>query len=78
MTHRDEWRGGEVTDGTIILTRAQLERRGLKTIGKELVGGAVLTVARDRQFHPLRDMLNRLAHDGSPRLELLAGPVGRG
>lgn len=69
MTHRDEWRGGEVTDSTIILTRAHLERRGLKTIGKELVGDAVSTVARLRQFHPIRNMLNGLAHDGSPRLD---------
>lgn len=69
MTHRDEWRGGEVTDSTIVLTRAQLERRGLKTIGKELVSDAVSTVARLRQFHPIRNMLNGLAHDGSPRLD---------
>lgn len=69
MTHRDEWRGGEVTDSTIILTRAQLERRGLKTIGKELVDGAVLTVARLRQFHPVRDTLNGLKHDGGQRLD---------
>jgi energy-coupling factor transporter ATP-binding protein EcfA2 len=69
MTHRDEWRGGEVTDSTVVLTRAQLERRGLKTIGKELVSDAVSAVARHRQFHPVRETLNRLAHDGGQRLD---------
>lgn len=69
MTHRDEWRGGEVTDSTVVLTRAQLERRGLKTIGKELVSDAVSAVARHRQFHPVRDTLNGLAHDGGQRLD---------
>ena len=62
MTHRDEWRGGEVTDATLVLTRAHLERLGLKSIGKELVDGAVLTVARYRQFHPVRDFL-AITHD---------------
>lgn len=69
MTHRDEWRGGEVTDAVIVSTRAHLERLGLKTIGKELVADAVSAVARYRHFHPVRNMLNRLAHDGSPRLD---------
>lgn len=69
MTHSDEWRGGEVTDATLVLTRAHLERLGLKSIGKELVDGAVLTVARLRQFHPVRDTLNGLAHDGGQRLD---------
>ena len=69
MTHRDEWRGGEVCDATLVLTRTGLERLGLKTVGKELMSDAVLTVARHRQCHPVRDTLDRLVHDGESRLD---------
>lgn len=69
MTHRDEWRDGEVTDAAVVLARTALERRGLKTIGKELVADAIQIVARYRQYHPIRDDLARLQHDGRPRLD---------
>jgi hypothetical protein len=69
MSHRDEWRGGEVADPDLVLARTSLERLGLKTIGKELVADAVLTVARARQYHPIRDDLARLRHDGKTRLD---------
>ena len=69
MTHRDEWRGGEVTDAAVVMTRVSIERLGLKNVGKELVSDAVLTVARLRQFHPIRDTLNRLAHDDGQRMD---------
>lgn len=69
MSHRDEWRGGEVADPHLVLARTALERLGLKTIGKELVADAVLTVARARKYHPIRDDLARLQHDGKARLD---------
>ena len=69
MTGRDEWRDGPLTDAALTLARPALERLGLKTIGKELVADAALSVAKYRQFHPVRDALNALRHDGTPRLD---------
>ena len=69
MTHRDEWRDGDVTDSAVVLARTALERLGMKTIGKELVADAITVVAHYRQYHPIRDELARLRHDGKARLD---------
>lgn len=69
MTGRDEWRDGEVTDEALILVRTALERLGLKTVGKDLTADAVLTVARWRKRHPVRDWLDGLQYDGKKRLD---------
>lgn len=69
MNGRDEWTGGGVTDTDVALVRVALERRGLETISKELVHEAVAAVARHRQFHPIRDYLGGLRHDGTARLD---------
>lgn len=69
MNGRDEWTGGEVTDTDLALVRVALEQRGLETISKELVNEAVAAVARHRQFHPIRDYLHGLRHDGTARLD---------
>jgi predicted P-loop ATPase len=50
------------------LARVKLERRGLETIGKDLVQDAVAAVARYHIYHPIRDDLGRVIWDGSPRL----------
>lgn len=69
MSHRDEWRGGEVTDADIVQTRTALNLKGLDTVPKELVQDAVLAVARYQKYHPIRDALDRVKHDGRPRLD---------
>ncbi|MGQ0566728.1 MAG: VapE domain-containing protein [Gemmobacter sp.] len=68
MTGRDEWRDGPLTDAALALARTALERKGLATVGKELVADAAKLVARHRQCHPIRDALALLRHDGKPRL----------
>lgn len=69
MTGRDEWRDGPLNDSDLALARVSLERRGLQTIGKELVEEAAKAVARFRQQHPIRAQLDGLRHDGKPRLD---------
>lgn len=69
MTHRDEWLGGDVIDATIVMARMALELHGMKTVGKELVSDAALTVAKLRQYHPIRNDLSALRHDGKARLD---------
>ena len=75
MNGRDEWRDGQLTDSAVALARMALERRGLETVGKELVADAAHAVARKRAYHPIRDQLNAVAWDGTGRLELVAGAV---
>lgn len=69
MNGRDEWRDGQLTDSAVSLARMALERRGLETVGKELVADAAHTVARQCAYHPIRDQLNALAWDGAGRLD---------
>lgn len=60
-----------MNDAALALARTGgLERRGgLRTVGKELVADAALTVARHLQYHPIRDQLRSLHHDGRERLD---------
>lgn len=69
MNGRDEWRDGQLTDSAVSLARMALERRGLETVGKELVADAAHAVARKRAYHPIRDQLNTVAWDGTGRLD---------
>lgn len=69
MTARDEWRDGPLIDAALVLARTSLEPLGLKTIGRDLVTDAALAVARIRQYHPIRDDLTRVRHDGKLRLD---------
>ena len=69
MTGRDEWRDGALTDAALVLARVALEQRGLDTIGKDLVADAALAVAQHRKYHPIRESLNALTHDGRARLD---------
>lgn len=69
MNGRDEWRDGQLTDSAVSLARMALERRGLETVGKELVADAAHAVARKRAYHPIRDQLNAVAWDGVKRLD---------
>jgi hypothetical protein len=69
MTIRDEWRGGPMDDSALALARMGLERRGLKTVGKELVVEATRLVAKRLQYHPICDDLRSRPHDGIERLD---------
>lgn len=69
MNGRDEWRDGQLTDSAVSLARMALERRGLETVGKELVADAAHAVARQCAYHPIRNQLNALAWDGAGRLD---------
>jgi Virulence-associated protein E-like domain/Primase C terminal 2 (PriCT-2) len=69
MTGWDEWRDGQLTDAVVSIARIALEKRGLETVGKELVADAAKTVALKFAYHPIRDELNGLRWDGVPRLD---------
>lgn len=69
MTGRDEWQDGQLTDAIISIARMGLEKRGLETVGKDLVADAAKTVALKLAYHPIRDQLNALRWDGVHRLD---------
>jgi hypothetical protein len=69
MTGRDEWRDGQITDAVVSIARMALEKRGLETVGKELVADAAKTVALKLAYHPIRNDLHALQWDGIPRLD---------
>lgn len=67
--------GRPMVDGDIGRIREQLERGLRMTPGEALVRGAVLTVAEERQVHPVRDMLHLLRWDGVARLDRVATDI---
>ena len=69
MTARDEWRCGQLNDSALALARTGLERHGMKTVGKELVADAAMSVAKRLQYHPICDDLRSRPHDGVERLD---------
>jgi predicted P-loop ATPase len=50
------------------LFRLALERRGMHSVGKDVTDEAVKLLCRDRAYHPVRDWLDTVQHDGQPRL----------
>jgi hypothetical protein len=67
------WPGGEVrhdwSDADDVALMDNLQAWGLPVRSKEAVHDAVEHVARERRFHPIRDYLDGLAWDGTPRLD---------
>jgi predicted P-loop ATPase len=57
-----------VRDDDVAALQELLQASGLEKLGKETVHQAVDLRARERSFHPVRDFLNGLQWDGSPRL----------
>jgi predicted P-loop ATPase len=57
-----------VRDVDVGLVQEKLQHLGLKRISKDIVHQAVDLRADDRPFHPVRDYLNGLKWDGTPRL----------
>jgi predicted P-loop ATPase len=58
----------EWCDNDDLLTAERLQRHGIY-VSKEIAAQAVQVVARDCQFHPVRDYLTRLTWDGTPRID---------
>jgi predicted P-loop ATPase len=58
-----------VTDDDVSQLQEWLQHAGLPKIGRETTHQAVDQRAQERSFHPVRDTLNALAWDGTPRVE---------
>ncbi|KAB2952487.1 MAG: hypothetical protein F9K19_17265 [Rhizobiaceae bacterium] len=69
MRQWEESMHGEVDDATIGVLRIKIERAGMRRIGKDLTGDAVTQVARRHSYHPVRDYLSALMHDGEKRID---------
>jgi putative DNA primase/helicase len=55
-------------DDDDVRAAAWMQRQGIM-VSKEVTGHAIQTVARAFPFHPIRDYLNKLAWDGTPRID---------
>jgi predicted P-loop ATPase len=57
-----------ITDDDVTAIQEYLQWQGLRSLGKDVVHQAVQKCARECAFHPVRDYLNALQWDGTPRL----------
>jgi predicted P-loop ATPase len=57
-----------VRDDDVSVLQELLQKSGIEKIGKDIVHQGVDLRARERSFHPVRDYLNSLVWDGTPRL----------
>lgn len=69
MTGQDEWHGGTLNDADLGMIRVAIEQAGMHNVGADLTASAVRAVAELNRYHPVRDWLTRLSHDGTPRLD---------
>ncbi len=69
MTGQDEWRAGPINDADLGLIRVAIEQAGMHNVGADLTAGAVRAVAELNRYHPVKDWLGSLHHDGKPRLD---------
>jgi predicted P-loop ATPase len=58
-----------VEDADVFRLQEFLQRAGLKNLGAETVHNAVEVRGRECKFHPVRDYLEALKWDGTPRVE---------
>lgn len=63
----DQW--AAFTDADYSRLRIQLERRGFKPVGRELIRDSVLLVADDHPFDSAQTWLDQQTWDGVPRVE---------
>ena len=71
-TLQPEFRDKPIEEGLMLRLLEQVELRWGMTPGFEMFVRAVMCVARERSFDPVRDELNTLAWDGTPRLDTVA------
>jgi predicted P-loop ATPase len=64
----EDWSPTPWSDRCDFLTTEWLQRQGIM-VPAAIAGQAVETVARDRTFHPVREYLDGLVWDGTPRLD---------
>ena len=57
-----------LTDGDVSQVQEWLQHAGMPKIGREIVHQAIALRAQERAFHPIRDYLDGLQWDGTPRL----------
>lgn len=69
MSGQDEWRGGPFNDADLGLIRVAIEQAGMHNVGADLTAGAVRAVAELNRYHPVKEWLEALRHDGLPRLD---------
>jgi predicted P-loop ATPase len=67
------YRGQMMADHHVSGVQEYLQRAGLKTVSRDVVGQAIETVCLDHSFHPVRDWLKALVWDGIARLVNFAG-----
>jgi predicted P-loop ATPase len=60
---------GLLSDDHISAIQIQLQRKGLASIGAAVTLQAIVRIAHENPFHPIRDWLNGLAWDEEPRLD---------
>ena len=58
-----------LTDADVASIQEQLQHIGLPSVGKDTTFQAVDCVARENSYHPVREYLDRLEWDGTPRLD---------
>ena len=58
-----------ITDTDVTMIQSFLQHQGLKRLGPEATHQAIDVRAYDCRFHPVRDYLNGLHWDGTPRLK---------
>lgn len=57
-----------LTDADVSAVQEWMQERGLLKMGRDTVHQAVGQVAHEAEFHPVRDYLNGLGWDGTPRI----------
>lgn len=71
-TLQPQFRDEPIEEGLMLRLLEQIELRWSITPGFEMFVRAVMCVARERSFDPVRDELHALAWDGTPRLDTVA------
>lgn len=69
MTLRDEYCGRVIREVDFGNIRVAIEKAGMHSVGSTLTYDAVRAVAERQSYHPVRDYLWGLTHDGTPRLD---------
>ena len=58
-----------VIDRDSIMIQEEIQRAGLRRVSRNTIDDAILARAHENGFHPVRDWLERLAWDSTPRLD---------